>query len=606
MCGIAGVFHYHDQPLDSNNYETMLKTMKRRGPDQQGIYSEESIALLHARLSIVDLEHGKQPMHFQDYVLIYNGELYNTNELRDELIALGYTFESHSDTEVLLKCYAHWKEKCVEKLNGIFAFAVWSKTSKTLFIARDRIGVKPFFFVNKDQCFYFASEIKTLLAHPDIPAQIDAHGIAEIMLIGPGRTPGFGVFKHIQELKPGHYGIINQHSFEIKPYFTLQDRVHTDNFDETVAKVSYLVQDAIERQLVSDVPVATFLSGGLDSSIISSVASSYLKKQGKRLKTFSVGYKENEKYFKASKFQPNSDAYYIQQMTQYLQSDHHEIILDSKDLVDSLFEAVDARDLPGMADVDSSLLLFCKKIKEHVTVALSGECADELFGGYPWFRDKEIRMQEGFPWAQSTKYRSQFLKDKWREKIDAEAYVNELYEQTLAQVPKVEGIDEEEGRMREMFVLNIKWFMQTLLDRKDRMSMYNSLEVRVPFCDMRILDYLYSVPWSMKDYKGREKGLLREAMKDWLPEEVLHRKKSPYPKTFHPEYRAAVEKLLQDIIDDESSPLLQIVKKEKLEELLKEDRAIPWYGQLMTTPQTIAYFVQINYWMKKFKIEIVE
>ncbi len=607
MCGIAGIFNYQKKAFDDKiNYENMLNTMHRRGPDQNGVYTEDGLALLHARLSIVDLEHGKQPMTFQDYVLVYNGELYNTDELRDELISLGYTFEGHSDTEVLLKSYAQWKERCVEKLNGIFAFAVWSKKSKTLFMARDRVGVKPFFFVNKDHCFYFASEIKTLLAHPNIPAQIDVRGIAEIMLIGPGRTPGFGVFKNIQELKPGHYAIIHDNTFEITPYFTLQDRVHTDSFDETVSKVSYLVQDAIEKQLVSDVPIATFLSGGLDSSIISSVASSYLKKQGKRLKTFSVGYKENEKYFKANKFQPNSDAYYIQLMVEHLDSDHHEILLDSKDLVDALFAAVDARDLPGMADVDSSLLLFCNKIKEHVTVALSGECADELFGGYPWFRDKDIRMRDGFPWAQSTRYRSSFLKETWRKKIDAETYVNDLYQQTLAEVPKIKDIDEEEGRMREMSVLNMKWFMQTLLDRKDRMSMYNSLEVRVPFCDMRILDYLYSVPWSFKDYRGREKGLLREAMKDWLPEEVLHRKKSPYPKTFHPEYRAAVEKLLKEIIQDETSPLLQIVDKEKLITLLHEDRSIPWYGQLMTTPQTIAYFVQVNYWLKKFNIEIVD
>ena len=291
-------------------------------------------------------------------------------------------------------------------------------------------------------------------------------------------------------------------------------------------------------------------------------------------------------------------------MNDYLDAQNHKIVLNSNDLANALYDAVDARDLPGMVDVDSSLLLLCKEIKKQGTVALSGECADEVFGGYPWYRDKTIRMIDGFPWAQSTIYRFSFLRDEFKEKIDAKEYVYQKYKNTLLDTDKRDGLSETESRMKEMMRLNLDWFMQTLLDRKDRMSMYSSLEVRVPFCDYRIVEYLYNVPWEYKDYNHFEKGLLRKAMEGYLPEKVLWRKKSPYPKTHNPEYLKIVSGMLENIINESSSPLLDFIKKDELEKLLKTTNHEPWYGQLMTTPQTIAYFVQINYWLKKYNIKI--
>ena len=320
--------------------------------------------------------------------------------------------------------------------------------------------------------------------------------------------------------------------------------------------------------------------------------------------TFSVTYDNNEKYFKENKFQPNRDSEFIKKMVKYLDCEHHLITLSNKDLANALFDAVDARDLPGMSDVDSSLLLFCKEIKKHCTVALSGECADEIFGGYPWYRDKEIRAINGFPWAQSTQYRKTFLKTDFKI-LDAEDYVYSRYKNTLINTSKIQGISPLGARMKEMMKLNLDWFMQTLLDRKDRMSMYNALEVRVPFCDYRIAEYLYSVPWKYKDYKSYEKGLLRQAMRDILPEEVLWRKKSPYPKTHNPEYLKLVSEMLSEIIENPASKIFKFIKKEELQKLLNTEENEPWYGQLMTTPQTIAYFVQINYWLEKYNITII-
>jgi asparagine synthase (glutamine-hydrolysing) len=347
-----------------------------------------------------------------------------------------------------------------------------------------------------------------------------------------------------------------------------------------------------------------FLSGGLDSSIISSVASRELKKAGEIPRTFSVEYLGNSRYFQKSHFQPDSDDEYIDCMVEYLGTEHHKTVIDTPELVNALYDSVDARGLPGMADVDASLLILCRDIKKYGTVALSGECADELFGGYPWFRDKDIRMTDGFPWAQSTSYRKRFICDEYAEKINAEEYVYSAYRNTADYAMKLPDDNETEYRMKEMTQLNFDWFMQTLLDRKDRMSMYSGLEVRVPFCDYRIAEYTYNIRWEYKDYMGREKGLLREAMKDYLPEKVLRRKKSPYPKTHNPAFLDAVTKRLSDILR-EDTPLTRLVKREELEKLIRHEENVQWYGQLMNLPQIIAYFIQLDYWLKKFDIQMI-
>lgn len=606
MCAIAGLIGV---PYDEACLHAMERTMERRGPDQRGVYLEPELALLHARLAVVDLEGGRQPMQLewggQRLVLVYNGELYNTPDLRRELETLGHSFRTRSDTEVLLHSYAQWGQDCVERFNGIFAFGVWECGTKRLFLARDRIGVKPLFYTETNGGLAFASEIKTLLAHPAVRPAVDTQGVAELLLIGPGRSPGCGVFRDIFEVEPGCCGYWDSGRLTIRRYWQLTPREHRESFEETAEHVRYLVKDAIERQLVSDVPVCTFLSGGLDSSIISSVASRYLARRGERLVTFSVDYAKNDEFFHATKFQPNSDSTYIHRMEQYLSSEHHQVTLDTPELTDALEEAVLARDLPGMADVDSSLLLFCREIKKTATVALSGECADEIFGGYPWYRDPEVRARAGFPWAQSTAWRATFLHQSYRDQIDPAEYVDSRYRAACAESRVLPDASPEELRMQEMVNLNFRWFMQTLLDRKDRMSMFSGLEVRVPFCDWRIAEYLYSVPWAYKDRDGYEKGLLRRSMAEFLPDEVLWRKKSPYPKTHNPAYLEAVTRRLDEILADPAAPIHALVDRSALESLKHAESPWPWYGQLMNTPQTIAYMLQLNFWLKQYRVELV-
>ncbi|MBQ5565481.1 MAG: asparagine synthase (glutamine-hydrolyzing) [Clostridia bacterium] len=389
MCGIAGWFS-ESKPLYENLdiIESMSGTLCRRGPDEHGIFMDNTICLIHRRLTVIDPDNGKQPMTAQlgerDVTLVYNGELYNTEELRKELIDAGFTFQGHSDTEVLLNAYLHWGENCVNKLNGIFAFAVYDNESKKLFMARDAIGVKPFFYYQYNDGFIFGSEIKTLLANPIVKPQIDETGLMEIFFLGPGRTNGSGIFKGIGELLPGECAVYNNGTLKKRRYFKLTAEEHSHNKQQTIEYTRFLLTDAVERQLVSDVPLCTFLSGGLDSSIISNIAANYFKNKGKILDTYSVNYVDNQKYFQKSLFQPNSDEEFIDIMTEHVGSNHHQVILENTNLYNALFDSVDARDLPGMVDVDSSLLLFCREVKKDFTVALSGECADELFGGYPW------------------------------------------------------------------------------------------------------------------------------------------------------------------------------------------------------------------------------
>ncbi|MBO7253576.1 MAG: asparagine synthase (glutamine-hydrolyzing) [Oscillospiraceae bacterium] len=602
MCAIAGMI---GQIPQDGVLEKMLKTMHRRGPDGSGIFRQGPVSLLHTRLAIIDPKGGAQPMNLQwgqeEYVLVYNGELYNTQELRQELTALGHGFRGHSDTEILLHAYAQFGEDCLEKLNGIYAFAVWEKEANRLFLARDRIGVKPLFYSIRNQQLVFASEIKTLFAAGEKP-RLDRQGAAQILLLGPGRLPGSGVFRDIMELEPGCCAYYEGGQFRQRRYWKLTDREHTQSFSETAEQVRFLVTDAIKRQMVSDVPIGTFLSGGLDSSIITAVCAKAMEEKGLQLPTFSVDYQDNQKYFTANSFQPDTDASYIQLMVKAFNCQQHQSVLTPEVLAENLTHATVARDLPGMADVDFSLLAFCAQIRPRVKVALSGECADEIFGGYPWYRDSAIRSQDGFPWAQNTAQRKSLLTADAA--VDAEAFVRDAYEQICIQSDILPGQSTLEKRMKEMVNLNFRCFMQTLLDRKDRMSMYHGLEVRVPFCDHRIAQYLYAVPWAYKDYRNQEKGLLRYAVGDLLPKEITNRKKSPYPKTFDPKYELIMERLLQKRLQ-ENVPIWHMVRKDALQSVLDEVSPWPWYGQLMRRPQMMAYFLQLDFWLKYYAVEFV-
>lgn len=604
MCGIAGILSSDiDLRGEKLLVEKMGKTLKKRGPDAAGLYLTPEVALIHRRLSVIDVENGAQPMHFGKYVIVYNGEIYNTDEVRNELEGFGYRFDTHCDTEVVLKAYDKWGNESVKKLNGIFAYAIYDKKENSLFACRDRIGVKPFFYNKTKNTFSFASKIDTLLCQPYVKSAVDEEGLYEIFMLGPAKTIGKAIFKDICELPPAFCLTYKNGEIKTYPYWKLEAKEFDEN-EETAAEHTYLlVKDSIERQLVSDVPLATFLSGGLDSSIISKIASDKYKEIGKTLDTYSVDYTDNDKYFKKSLFQPNKDSDYIDVISSYIGSNHHNIVLNNVDVANALEEAVIERGVPGFVDIDSSLMLFCKEVKKDFTVCLSGECADEIFAGYPWYHKKEILFEKVFPWARNTNIRQRILKNGFLS--DGEEYLQSAYKNTLKNISYLESDDKINKRMREMFVLNLNWFMQTLLARKDNMSMASSLEVRVPFCDYRLVEYAYNMPWNIKALDYREKGILRKAFENDLPKEIAWRKKSPYPKTHNPAYFARVKELLAIALTDKSTPLMDWIDFDNLYLLLQNPDSLPepWYGQLMGIPQIAAYIYQIYAWIKHYNVE---
>ncbi len=611
MCGIAGIIEYNrDIAQETSSIKAMTRTLTHRGPDDSNTYHDTHVLFGHRRLIVVDPAGGAQPMQKNiggnTYTIVYNGELYNTAELREELLSLGFRFDSYSDTEVLLCTYIAWGSACARRLNGIFSFGIWDSQNESLFLCRDPLGVKPLFYTLQNGTLIFASEIKALLAHPAVRPILDRDGICEILGLGPAHSLDNGVFRDIRQLPPAHYLLHTRAKTSICEYWSLTDGPPNENEKDTCEHIRFLLLDAIKRQLVADVPVCTFLSGGLDSSIISAVAAREFQKQGHALDTFSIDYEDNSQFYKKNDFQPTTDEIWAGIMADSIHSRHHRVILNNQNLVAALEDAVYANDLPGMADIDSSLLLFCREVRKHATVTLSGECADEIFGGYPWYVREDLAYAGTFPWSGAIRERQALLSPALRH-IDIKDYVQAQYADTIKKVPLASGLPEEEIRQKELFYLNIKWFMHTLLTRKDRMSMASSLEVRVPFADHRLVEYAYTIPRALLFYNGREKGILRKALEGLLPEEIVWRKKSPYPKTFHPAYTRGVCTWMNKILKDPSSPLRQIVDMPAVQKIVDtEGRSFgrPWFGQLMTGPQLIAYLIQIDVWMRKYHVEI--
>lgn len=612
MCGIAGFyrknFNYNNSAEQTGLWTERLLSMKRslmhRGPDEDGIQLYAHAGLVHTRLSIIDIKTGHQPMTKKNNericTIVYNGEIYNTNELRLLLSAYDLYWDTTSDTEVILNGYIAMGTDFFSHLNGIYAFAIYDEGLDILYLVRDHLGVKPLFYQKSKETFVFGSEPKALFAYGIVPT-LDSESFGEVLGLGPARTPGHGVFAGMKELLPGHFLCVTGDKIIDSCYWQLTALPHEDSYAQTTEYVTWLIDDAIHRQMVSDTPICTFLSGGLDSSLVSAVCQKHLKEQGMVLDTYSFDFVDNSKNFKANSFQSSMDRPFVDVMKEHIGSNHHYLECDNLTQADYLYKAVDARDLPCMADIESSLLYFCGKVASNHKVALTGECADEIFGGYPWFHLEEMWQQNLFPWSYDLTPRLSLLNDDFLSKHDISGYVQNAYDRSISETPRLPGENKKEARRREIAWLNVRWFMSTLLNRMDRTSMASGLEARVPFADYRILQYVYNVPWEMKCHKGQTKSLLVESGKSVLPPEVLYRKKSPYPKTYDPAYENLLKERLLAVLSNNNSPILNIVDSIKVKNFLNtpSDYGKPWYGQLMAGPQMIAYLLQLNYWLEK-------
>lgn len=599
MCAILGWINKEKDILnEKDKFKEMLSLMESRGRDHTGYVFSSHVMLGHKRLAIIDPEKGNQPMSYLGYTIVYNGELYNTSEVRDLLVSKGYTFETTCDTEVVLKGYVCYKEKILERLEGIFAFGVYDSSSDSLFLGRDRFGVKPLYYCFKDDNLIFASSIKSILKSEVVKPLLSKEKFAEIMALGPSKRIGSGIFVDILELRPAHYLIYKDGKLAISRYWELSSQECLDSYEEALVKVRELVTDSIKRQMVSDVGIATLLSGGLDSSIITAVVAN---NSDEPLRTYSIDYEDNDKFFKKTAFTVARDREFIEIMSKYFQTDHKYEVISQKEVVELLKEVLYARDYPGMIDIDCSLLWFSRKIRDDYKVILSGECADEIFGGYPWFYRDELNERESFPWINNIKVRQGLLKKELREEIDLSEVVDDEYKRTVSELT----LSDQKDKMKRLFYVNMTHFMTTLLDRKDRMTMAVNLEARVPFADTKLIEYLWNLPFDYKFRDGVEKSLLREAFEGVLPSEVLWRKKNPYPKTHHPYFLESVSSLLRERLENKDSILYKLFDVGEIYKLLDnyDDCDLPWFGQLMNKPQLIAYLYQFDVWVEEYKIE---
>ena len=538
------------------------------------------------------------------YTIMIDGEIYNISEIKD-YINLRYKLRGNeSHAEIITILYHLLGNSFLKKINGIFSIAIWNESSKELLLARDRFGIKPLYYTIFENTIYFASEIKGLLACDSIRPVIDMEGFKHIFGIGPNIQQGNGIFKNIFELLPGTLATFNKYGFKAFKYWTLQSFKHTDSVEDTITKVHELTYNAIKNQVkFNENNLCCFLSGGLDSSIITALAALNSEKP---VNTFSVEYGGNNEFFVPNEYQPNSDIEFINLMSKTFGTNHEIVTISPEELVENLDNAVIARDHPGLADIDSSLFCFCKNVGKNFDFAMSGECADEVFGGYPWFHRKEDFEAKTFPWSKNTELRQNIINKNILKSNELSGYIDKCYNASINETPYLFLENDEERRRREISHLNLNWFMYSLGERSERIGSSHGLNIRMPFCDYKLVEYVFNIPWNIKAYDGREKGLLRKCFSSELPEEIVSRKKSPYPKTHNPIFENLVKEKLNNILNDSDCKVKDLINTEFLYTLMdsESDYGKPWFGQLMAIPQLYAYLLQIDFWLRHYKISI--
>jgi asparagine synthase (glutamine-hydrolysing) len=613
MCGIAGWVSYEgDVKAQWDVIATMTETMALRGPDAKGMFIDRHVGLGHRRLAIIDLAGGVQPMQAEEEgrvvaSLVYTGEVYNFVELREELKQLGHHFKTCSDTEVVLRGYLQWGDEVAERLNGMFAFAIWDAVTKELFLVRDRMGVKPLFYYPTADGVLFGSEPKAILAHPSVRPRVNKDGLREMLVLA--KNPEVTIYAGMYEVRPGQVVRVNRDGITKRRYWMLAAREHEDDLPRTIRTVAELLEDIVRRQIVADVPLCSLLSGGLDSSSVTALAHrAIFLQQGGRIRSFSVDFADHGAGFVADDIHKSSDTPFVRDFVAQIGCDHTEVVIDSRELADRELNhaVIRARDFPLSlsGDMFSSLYRLFQAVRTKSTVALSGESADEIFGGYTWFHDPKAIEAATFPWLVTTGGTfdgTQVLDADLLARLQLPEFAADSYAQAIAETPVCDSEDARERRMREISYLHLTRFVQYLLDRKDRMSMAVGLEVRVPFCDHRLVDYVFNIPWHLKTFDGREKSILRAATRELLPDSIVNRQKSPYPATQDPAYEKAVRADVAEMLEDESHPAARLFNRRVLEDLLARPLG---NTSTLTDRAGLERARSIAAWVKDYRVEL--
>lgn len=602
MCGIAGWVDYAaDLTQDRDTLLAMVRTMAPRGPDDEGLWLSPHAALGHRRLSVIDLEGSRQPMAAaaggESAVLTYSGEVYNYRQLRAELRSAGQEFSTAGDTEAVLRSFLARGADAVAGLDGIFAFALWDVHREELLLVRDRMGVKPLYYCPTPTGVVFGSEPKALLAHPAVGREVDGDGLRDILSVA--KNPGHAVFRGMYEVPPGCMLRVGRGGSTLHRYWQLEVREHTDDLPATVQRVRGLLEDVVTAQLRADVPLCTLLSGGLDSSTLTAFAAASAAAGGADpVRSFAV----------RSEPSANDDHVYARLLADHAGTRHTEVLVDTAGLLDAGLRAgvLAAYDLPlAKGDEHASLLLLFEKVKQHSTVALSGECGDEVFGGYRWQRNPDAVHSGTFPWVHSGRHRHRGLEELLApdllKGLDLAAYEQDSHAAAVAEIDTGSLADPVEARFREVTYLALTRHAQVLFDRKDRLSMAHGLEVRVPFAAHELVEYTFNIPWALKSFDGREKSLLRAAGRELLPEAVSARVKTPYPSVVDTGYDAGLREQLAAAVRGGTAPLLPYLDDGLVRDVRRRGAAaLP--GELSRA--ALETVLQLDSWLAEYRVRV--
>lgn len=633
MSSIAGFFqpntiYSKDNEFCSRIIHKMSNALLHRGPDEQSFYFYPHGAFNHNFL-LAGYIPSAFPREIQPitrtyrenaYTLFFDGFISNIDQIAQNLTAHGDSVIGMSVEEILLFSFFKNGTDFVKELRGAFAMVVYDESLKTLYLFRDALGLRPLFYSHKGHTLVFSSEIKAIFQYPGICPTLNEEGLTELLGLGPARKPGSAVFAGISEVKPGHFITFSRDIFLEEMYHRFEIREHTDSYEDTMDHITELLNQSIHSLKTSVLPSSCLLSGGLDSSVVTAklmqtrssdfilegTYNSQVKDTPQSLATYSLEFDNSRQHFKSNAFQPALDAPFVQQMVTHLGTKHTVYTCNSATQLNYLKKSVEAHDLPTMADVDASYLYFCEKVGKQHKIIFTGECADEIFCGYPWYHNSKEDPQT-FPWSKDLLPRQVLLKGDIISSLPIEEYVRSCYLDACAEI----GINGEQtpGNLlhQKTFYLTVRYFMQTLVNRGDRAAAFNRMDARVPFAHQELTEYLFNVPFEMKVRNGERKHLLREYAKDLLPDDIRLRKKSPYPKTYDPEYESLINRELLSALNKKDCPLLEFIDKNKVTNfcLQVKDLGRPWYGQLMAGPQLAAYYLQILYWLEMYHVEIV-
>ncbi|MFD8965654.1 asparagine synthase (glutamine-hydrolyzing) [Streptomyces sp. NPDC059568] len=610
MCGVTGWIDWEtDLRSEEATLRAMTETLACRGPDDSGVLLSRHAALGHRRLAVIAPDDGAQPMGATTgdgprTVLTYNGELYNYPELREELRSLGHEFRTRSDTEVVLRAHLQWGADAPRRFNGIFAYALWDDRNQELLLVRDHLGVKPLYWHPHASGVLFGSEPKAVLAHPLFHAELDAEGIAELFALPAAPTAGHGIFRGLYEVLPGQTVTVRRGATRTAFYWRPTARVHPDDPATTRETVRALLADTVERQLLSDVPLCTLLSGGVDSSAVTALAAAARERAGhSKVTSFSVDFPGSADRAPDA-WRTGADAPFVRAAAEHIGTLHTSVLIPDDDLLDARDAVLRARDRPGWGEMDASLHLLFREVRRRSTVALSGEAADEIFGGYPYFHDPAALAADTFPWLHGRTTPAALLRPEVAAEVRPEEYTAEQYRRSLADVPRLEGEEGADRRIREIFHLALTRWLPPLLERVDRVSMSVGLEVRVPFCDHRLVEYVANVPWAVKTPGGRSKGLLRDAVRDLLPPQVADRPKSGYPSTPAVRYTEVLTARAHELLADSQAPVFDLVDRETVRRALAEGRPLP---SPRTAPNPVGgldHLVQVDEWLRAYRVRL--